>query len=86
LWLQTEICPFTGGDRLDSAAMIRNPGNEPLAHSDRDHRHPEVGEAISNRREHRHIHFELSEQDLSAIAGLDRAHRIGPHPDIFGSW
>jgi len=29
--------------------------------------------------------FELSEQDLSAIAGLDRAHRTGPHPDIFGS-
>ena len=29
--------------------------------------------------------FELSEQDLSAIAGLDRAHRTGPHPHIFGS-
>jgi 2,5-diketo-D-gluconate reductase A len=29
--------------------------------------------------------FELSEQDLDAIAGLDRAHRTGPHPDTFGA-
>jgi diketogulonate reductase-like aldo/keto reductase len=29
--------------------------------------------------------FELSEQDLGAIAGLDRAHRTGPHPDTFGA-
>jgi 2,5-diketo-D-gluconate reductase A len=29
--------------------------------------------------------FELSEQDLGAIARLDRAHRTGPHPDTFGA-
>jgi len=29
--------------------------------------------------------FELAEEDLGAIAGLDRARRTGPHPDTFGS-
>jgi len=29
--------------------------------------------------------FELSEEDLNAIAGLDRARHTGPHPDTFGS-
>ena len=29
--------------------------------------------------------FELSEEDLAAIDGLDRVHRTGPHPDTFGT-
>jgi diketogulonate reductase-like aldo/keto reductase len=30
-------------------------------------------------------HVTLDEQDLAAIAGLDRGMRTGPDPDVFGS-